>query len=340
MSVAATIDSIELKIGQVRGGRVLRMLALAVAAGLSLAAVQAKAQDSTLLVLRPGVAKAKKGQHQDLITTPLVQADIAQIKIGGKVAPITAWDPLMGGPHGFQLIVLLDSMEQLGVNEQFDDMRKLFNHLPSNVEIAVGYLLQGQAKITQPFTTDRKLAGDALKEPQDTTSPKNDNGSPYQCLKQLVAHWPNPDPNKLRGVLMFTDGIDRYNNFQGGDQLNPDVDSANQSLTRAGIMPFPFFYMDPVTPQGRSEGGQLEGQANFDQLATGSQGFAVYEGQYAPATFDPLLERFFSVLKSMTVATVTTKGSGYKIVDVKTTREDIRAIAPDGVTLGNVLKSK
>jgi len=309
---------------------------------MSIASAAASAQDSTAVVLRPVPAKTKKGEkHTGLILTPLQQSDVAEIKIGGKPAEITAWTPLLNGTYGLQLVVLIDSMEQIGINEQFDDMKKLFAHLPANVEIAVGYLLQGKAKITQGFTTDRKLAGDALKEPQDTALAKNDNGNPFSCLRDLAAHWPNPDPKKLRAVLMFTDGIIRNNAMpQGGDQTNPDVDAANQSLMRAGIMPFPFFYMDPVPPQGRSEGGQPEGQTNFDQLTAGTQGQSLYDGQFAPATFDPLLERFYGVLNSMAVATVATKGSGFKTVDVKSSREDIGVIGADSVTLGNVLKTK
>jgi hypothetical protein len=331
--------------GRARLPRLVRVLAaLAIALPLfSAAGPMAAAQDaSTLVVLRPVPAKTKKGQKVGgLVTTPLVQSDVAEIKVGGKPVTIDAWTPVIKGTYPLQLVVLIDSMEQIGINEQFDDMKKLFNALPPNTEIAVGYLLQGKAKITQSFTTDRKLAGDALHEPQNTDLPKNDNGNPFSCLRDLAAHWPSPDPKKLRAVLMFTDGIIRNNNTpQGGDQLNPDVEAAAQSLMRAGIMPFPFFYMDPVTPQGRSEGGQLEGQTNFDQLTTGTQGQSLYEGQYAPATFDPLLQRFFTVLNSMAVATVDVKSSGFKNVDVKSSREDIGVLAPDGVTIGNVLKTK
>jgi hypothetical protein len=231
-------------------------------------------------------------------------------------------------------------MEQLGVNEQFDDIRKLFNGLPANVSIGVGYLLQGKAVIHQTFTTDRKLAGDALIEPKDTTLSKNDNGSPYNCLKDLANNWPDPDPKTLRAVLMFTDGINRFNSFQGGDQDDPDVLAAAALLVRGGIMPFPFYYMDPVTPQNRSEGGQLDGQTDFDLLAATTQGQALYDGQYAPATFDPLLNRFYSVLNSMAVATVKTSGSGFKQIDVKPANDNVGVNAPDGVTLGNVLVSK
>jgi len=322
--------------------RLRRLLTAAACAVLLCAAAcpVALAQE-TLVVLRPVPAKMKKGEkHAALVTTPLVQSDVAEVKIGGKPVNITAWTPLLKGTFNLQLLVVLDSMEQIGINEQFDDMKKLFNGLPPNVEIGVGYLLQGKVKITQGFTTDRKLAGDALKEPQDTTMAKNDNGGMYQCLRDLAAHWPDPDPKKLRAVFMITDGINRYNNYQGSDQNDPDVLSAAAALGRAGILPFPFYYMDPITPQGRNEGGQLEGQANFDLLASTTGGQALYTGQYAPATFDPLLNRFYEVLNSMAVATLDTKGSGFKTLDVKSSREDIGVSGPDEVTLGNVLKGK
>ena len=234
-----------------RVSRIARVLAAAASVVLvfSMCGGVAAAQDSTLVVLRPVPAKTKKGQkHVAIITTPIIQSDVAELKVGGKVVQITGWTPVLKGDYKLQLMVLLDSMEQLGVNEQFDDMKKLFNGLPPNVSIGVGYLLQGKAKITQTFTYDRKVAGDALKEPQDTTLSKNDNGSPYICLRDLANHWPDPDPHTLRAVLMFTDGINRYNSFQGGDQDDPDVLSAAALLVRAGIMPFPFFYLDPVTP--------------------------------------------------------------------------------------------
>ena len=323
-----------------------RILAMASLLLLFFGAVQIASADDTLIVLRPVPAKTKKGEkHAAIVTTPIVQSDVAEIKVGGKVVPITAWTPLLKKDanqpaFGLQLMVLIDSEEKIGIDEQFDDMKKLFNALPSNVEIGVGYLLQGHVRIAQDFTTDRKVVGDALKVPQDTTLPKNDNGGMYNCLNWLSNHWPEPDPKKLRAVLMFTDGVDRYNSFQGSDQDDPSVMTAASLLVHAGIMPFPFFYMDPVIPQGRSEGGQLEGQTNFDLLSATTQGQALYDGQYAPATFDPLLNRFFSVLNSMAVATVDLKGSGFKQIDVKPSGDTIGVKAPDGVTVGNVLASK
>ena len=95
-------------------------------------------------------------------------------------------------------MVLLDSEQMLGASGQFEDIKQFFKDLPPNVEIGVGWLLQGNVVVVQPFTTDRELAGKALvpKTRAEAANPKNDNGNPFQCLRYLAAHWPTPDPAK------------------------------------------------------------------------------------------------------------------------------------------------
>lgn len=320
-----------------------RILAAAISAVLLFAFVApAVAQTPTMLVLRPMPAKNKKGETFRPLP-PLVQADIAEIKIGGKPAEISAFDPVLKGPHVLQLMVLLDSMQMIGGNGQFDAMKKFFSNMPPNVEIAVGYMLQSKVVVAQTFTTDRTLVGNALKlkTREEAASPKNDNGNPYSCLRDLAAHWPAADPAKLRAVLMFTDGIERNNNQPAnGDQLNPDVDGASQSLQRAGIVPYPFFYLDFPAIPNRNEGGQLEGQTNFSQLAADTGGEALYEGQFSPGSFDPLLDKLYSVLQSEAVVTVTAPGAPgkYQRLDIKTSKEDIKIVGPDSVMIGNTIK--
>ena len=330
-----------------RSLRPARLLAVAASALLLLTAMAPAvlAQTPTMLVLRAMPVKAKKGETFKPLPA-LTQGDIGEIKIGGKVATITSVTPVLKGPNGLQLMVLLDSMQMIGGNGQFDDIKKFFNQMPPNIEIGVGYLLQGNVKVTQPFTTDRKLAGDALirKTREEAANPKNDNGNPYQCLRQLAAHWPNGDPTKLRAVLVFTDGIIRSNGQpQGGDQLNPDVDGASQSFQRAGIVPYPFFYLDypPVDPN-RGEGGQLEGQSNFSQLVADTGGEALYEGQFSPGSFFPLLDKFYSVLQSEVVVTVAAPGAPGKFqrLDMKSTKDDIKILGPDNVMIGNLIPKK
>jgi len=287
-------------------------------------------------------AKVKKGETFAALP-PIAKADIGEIKIGGKVAPVTDFAPLLKGPHVLQLMVVFDSMQMIGGNGQFDDIKKFFRDMPPNVEIGVGYLLQSKVVVAQPPTTDRALADAALHQQtrEQAANPKNDNGNPYACLKELAYHWPSADPAKLRAVLVFTDGITRGNGqTQAGDQGNPDVESASQALQREGVAPYPFFYMDPITPDpNRSEGGQLEGQTNFSQLAADTGGAALYEGLFAPSAFSPLLNKLYSVLDSEAVITVTANGKPGKfaILDIKSTRDDVKILGPDSVTLGNTL---
>lgn len=325
--------------------RLNRALCAAAAVALLAFAVvaPAPAQTPTLLVLRAVPAKLKKGETAAALP-PLTKADLGDIKIGGKVAPVTDFGPLLKGSHNLQLMVILDSMQQLGSGGQFDDLAKFMHDMPPNVEIGVGWLLQSQVKITQPFTTDHDLAAKALvpQTREQAANPKNDNGNPYQCLRWISAHWPDADPGKVRAILMFTDGIIRGNGqSQGGDQLNPDVDGASQSLQRAGIVPYPFFWMDPILPDpNRPEGGSLEGQQNFSQLVADTGGKALDQGMFAPGSLSPLLDTLYSTLASEAVVTVAAPGSAGKFarLDIKSPREDISIFGPDSVTIGNVLK--
>ena len=90
--------------------------------------------------------------------------------------------------------------------------------MPPNVEIGVGWLLQGKVTIVSsrsPRTAISPARRLSPKTRAEAANPKNDNGNPFQCLRDLAAKWPTPDPAKLRAVLMFTDGITRSNGQVG-----------------------------------------------------------------------------------------------------------------------------
>jgi len=291
-------------------------------------------------VLRP---KPKaRDQSSGLKVAPVVQSDVVEIKIGGKPAIITAWTPLLNGPTTLQLVVLIDSQERIGVGNQFDDIRNLFASLPSNVEIAVGYMLHGKTEIAQPFTTDRVLAGNALRpmtEEAEAVSSKNDDGSPYRCLHDLSVNWPNPDPKKVRAVLMFTSGIPHdINGF--GDLKDPplldlEVEMASEDLIGAGIAPFSVFYIDPVPRKGRP---RQSGPGSLGQLVQATNGQNLWDPPNV--SFSPELYRFFSILYSEAVVTVAAKGSGLKGLDIQSTSDDLNVVGPQEVMIGNELPKK
>jgi hypothetical protein len=313
-----------------------RALAAAITAVLLLyvASATVVAQNSTtLLVLRP--TPTANGQSSDPNPTPAVQSDVSEIIIGGNPATITAWTPLLNGPTNLQLVVLLDYHQRIDVSPLSNqiEIQKLFDRLPSNVEIAVGYLAHGKAKIAQPFTTDHTLAGKALRMP--TKREESDTGGPYYGLHDLAVHWPNPDPGKVRAVLVLTDGV-YYDpppyvyDFAAQKAVSQSIDMASQSLMRAGIAPFPLYsrsFWVPV-PQPPACTKCL------DQLAAETGGQAIYTPQTGQLT--PLLDRFYEILKNEAVVTVAVKGSGLKRLDIKSGCVDRGGIVgPQSVMIGN-----
>jgi len=334
--------------------RTARLLAVVLSAVCLLFAtgLAAAQEPSTLLVLRPQPKSVPSDKNRTVspgkganVVVPLISSQVSEIKIGGKPASITAWTPLLNGPTKLQLVVLFDPQLRIGLGKQFDEIKALFNSLPSNVEIAVGILLQGKVVIKQPFTTDRTLAGNALHLPtmEDVLNPKNVSRG-LSGLGDLVNHWPDPDPKKVRAVLLFTNGGvgDSANNLEHGGAI-PQI-----ALLRAGIVPFTVFYinldlepdgvsyrLDPLT--GKAGYG---GQDNLDYQAWMTNGAALYYPHWMTTTFTPLLNMFYSILSSEAVVTVTVKGSGLQRLDIKSNSDEIKVVGPDEVVIGNVLLTK
>jgi len=299
------------------------------------------AQTPTTIVMRAMPARTKRGDSFTPLR-PLTLADVAQIKIGGKVAPLISFTPLLNGPHVLQLMVLLDSEQMLGSNGQFEELKSFLSSLPGNVEIGLGWMLQGQVKVAQEFTTDRDQVYKKLipQTREEAANPKNETGNPYACLRYLASHWHDADPAKLRAVLMFTDGIIRSNSEPGGDMINSDASDAAFRLERDSIVPYPFFWQDPfpAIPTASVVGSTLGGQNVLSQVVIDASGAALYEGLFAPDSLAPLLKRLYSILDSESVVTVNApdKPGKFAILDIKSARDDIKIFAPDQVMTGNV----
>jgi hypothetical protein len=312
---------------------------------LSVAAPLAIAQTPTMIVLHAMPQGVKKGDGYP-VQKALTQDEIGEIRLNHKPVPIVSVDPLLRGPHTLQIMVLFDSMQSIGGNGQFDSIKKFFDSMPPNVEIGVGWMLQSKVKVVQTLTTDRKLVDSdtVLKQHKlaEAANPQNANGNIYSCLRDLSAHWPGGnDPTKIRAILMFSDGLISSNaQAQGGDQLNPDVDGASQLMQRYGVLPYPFYYQDNPEPTGHPSGGYLEGQEHYTQLVADTGGYALYEGQFSPGSFDPLLNRLYSELQNAVVVTVNSpdKPTKQESLDVASKRTGYKIFGPDTVTIGNTIK--
>ena len=144
------------------------------------------AQTPTLIVVRALPVKRKKGETSSRPATAAPSPTSAKSKWAKSWSDYLLSTCFEGTPCA-PVDCDPDSEEMLGAAGQFDEINKFFADMPPNVEIGVGWLLQGNVKVVQPFTTDRDLAGKALiaKAREEAANPKNDNGNPYQCLRNL-----------------------------------------------------------------------------------------------------------------------------------------------------------
>ena len=74
------------------------------------------------------------------------------------------------------------------------------------------------------------------------------------CLKQLAYHWPEPTPASCALCWCSPTASPEQRPSQGGDQLNPDVEGASQACKKPGIVPYPFFWLDPIVPDPNRRG--------------------------------------------------------------------------------------
>ena len=233
-------------------------------------------------------------------------------------------------------------MQMIGGNGQFDSMKKFFNDMPPNIEIGVGWMLQSKVSSSN-HSPPSDLAGASAdpKTREEAASPKNDNGNPYSCLRDLAAHWPDGDPAKLRAVLMFTDGITRTNgNGQSkGDQLNDGRDGASQISPACQHRPVPLLLaglpsVDPNRSKAASSRANRTSRSWQDTGGEALLGRPVRPGNIRSAAEQAL----FRVEGRWWLPLPLRATSGkFQRLDVKSTKDDIKILAPDSVMVGNVL---
>jgi hypothetical protein len=219
-----------------------------------------------------------------------------------------------------------DATDTSALGTQLGELRQFIQSLPNSVKVGVGYMRNGTVDFTQTLTADHAQAAKALRL---TLGDPGASSSPYFSLQELVKRW--PDSGAAREVVMVTDGIDRF--YEGGDQLDPYVDSAIAAAQRAGIVVSAIY--------SRSEGhfGHTLwrinwGQNYLSQVADETGGEAYYLANENPVTFRPYLEDIESRLKHQYVLRFIPqpqKKPGLERVKLKTEVNNAELVGPQRV---------
>src|ERR1035438_7084 len=84
---------------------------------------------------------------------PTIQAADVMVYQGKTRATLRDWVPLTGDKAGLQLTILIDDGANTNLGGQLGDLKKFIIGLPDSTEIAVAYMRNGSAHMSQTWTT-------------------------------------------------------------------------------------------------------------------------------------------------------------------------------------------
>ncbi len=253
-------------------------LIASLAAGALMAAAPAFPQNET------------QGQGQAVVTvlpandkTPAANVspqDLA-IKINGKDAIISNFQPLRGQNDRLELVVLIDSGARSTIGTQLSDIANFVKTLPAQSKVAVAWMTNGTAQLATPLTADHQAALKGIHMPVGFAG---QSASPYFCLSNLAQHWPSQDRGARRVVVMITDGIDYYNPRY--DPNDPYMQAAITDSVKANLVVYSIYWRSRGRLD-RSMYGTDAGQNLLAEVTQATGGFSYWQGYGDPVSFAP-----------------------------------------------------
>jgi len=217
------------------------------------------------------------------IPTSLAQKDLS-IKVNGKPATVTSFEPLRGPGAKLELVLLIDSSARNSLGSQFGDIEKFVNDLAPNVRAAIAYMMNGRATFAGGLTASHTEVLKALHMPGGSPG---SSASPYFCLSDLAKNWPSMDHGARRVVVMVTDGIDNYERRY--DPEDPYVQAAIDDSVRAGLVVYPLYWLNQGLAD-RTMYANNTGQSLLVAVADATGGKNLWNGIGNPVSFQPYLE--------------------------------------------------
>jgi hypothetical protein len=257
---------------------------------------------------------------------PVIEREDAMVYEGHDRDRVTEWLPLQGEHAILDLFILLDDGATSGLGVQLEDIRRFINAQPPTTRIGVAYMQNGIAKIAQDLTGDHASAAHSLRLPLGIPGI---DASPYFSLGDLIKRW--PESNNRRGVLMVTDGIDR---FWGGGADDPYVSDVIERAQRTGIIVFAI-YTPGVGHFGHNYWSTYWGQIYLSQTAeeTGGEGYYIgFNGP--PVAFAPYLDDLSKRLTHQYLLTFLAKPekkAGMQKIRLRTEVPNAELVGPDRV---------
>jgi hypothetical protein len=246
-------------------------------------------------------------KHHSELSPNLSQQDLS-LKVNGKESSVTGWQPLRGADGNLELVLLIDSSAR-DLGRQFEEIRGFVQALPAHTSIAIGYMQNGSAVFSRPFSADHAEVLRTLHMPSGSAG---SSASPYFCLSDLAKHWPSGDPGARHEVVMVTDGREPYT-----DRYDPDntyVQAAIRDSVRAGLVVYSLYWSrwgNAINPPE----GVNSGQNYLSAVTQATGGNSYWFGSGNPVSFQSYFEDISRRLENQYRLSFSARLDGKPVVD-------------------------
>jgi hypothetical protein len=256
----------------------------------------ALAAATAMLAILPAVVQAEDqqpGQGQAIVTVlPQGNASAANlqqqqvsIKVDGKSSSVTGFQPLSGSNSPVEMVILIDGAARTSLGSQMGDIQHFVQGLPANTSASIAYMMNGQAVLTGPLSTDHAEVLRGLHIPAGGVP--GVSASPYFCLSDLAKRWPSNNRQARREVVMVTDGVDYYD--MRYDPEDPYLQAAINDSVRAHLTVYSIYWRNMGRLDNRM-GPTDAGQNLLTQLTEATGGNNYWQGYGDPVSLQPYLE--------------------------------------------------
>jgi hypothetical protein len=258
-------------------------------------------------------------------SAPPITKDDVQLFQGKERKQIADWRK---GDQLFLAILIDDSIDS-GAGSQWDYLKEFIMSQPASTSVAVGYMQDNTARITQDFTPNHELAAKALRLPLGIGAI---GSSPYLATLDLLKRWPQTGPR--RSILLVTSGIDYFRGFAFGP-FSPDLQSVIDRAERQNTNIWSIYYPS-AGHRGHSFFLVNTAQTNIDKLAQDTGAESYFLGPGTPVTIKPYLDEVANHLNNQYLLTFAGSGGAkgkYVSAKVKTELPDVEFLTPASVYL-------
>jgi len=286
---------------------------------------------STLLLAHQ---KSDQGENTSVIVTaepkhgktipPLLPEDVT-VQQGREKRPVISIEPVSAS--NLQLLLLIDESSASSFDTEIPVLKSFIMSLPANAEVAVGYMQNGMAQMSSPFTLDHAAAATTI---HLALGPGGGDVSPYDSLTDAVKKWPKNGAPR-REVVMISNGDEGLGG--GPAPENQYVNAGIESAQKEGVIVYTI-YNPSAGHAGHSFFRATWGQNFLSQLSdeTGGEFYGI--GYGSPVSFQPFLNAILEGLQHQYRLTFSARAeskAGLQDVRIRVIEKDASLAAPSKV---------